>query len=630
MAPWLACLALALAPALQSPVFPGGYKAPPGGDLGGGGGSGSVVHPGGSGGHGGGKFTGPGDAGGASGGPSAAPGAGAGQSGSAPGARTAGPAAGAGSTRPPSAVVATGGADLEALTGGELIEDWWIWWEINKSLYLVSSDAAVRRQAVLPWKLGTEEQSQAASRSLVARALLPTLREALDDDAAEVRAAAAVACGRLAGDECVDVLLPLLHDPVQSVRESALLALGATGSARAASLLLGVAHDGHLPGTSTDIVPSAQPLSLVCLAIGRRHGLDEGLDPLVTALLEQAAPDVREAGLLYDALAGARACGSLVRELASERDLDIRLRCRVTEGLPRYDAALLPAAAAELLAPAPDRRRAAAATLAVADSENALPRLQPAFLAEKEPLTRGFLLLSIGAQGGDEARELLATQLRRGRAADRPWIALALGLLARGADDAEARQLLRDGLRDESSAQSVGAWILGCGLARDLAAGPALRAALPGASSPRDRMFAALSLSMLRDGDSLQALRAQLDHERDPLARAGVALAIGLFERPEDAPRLAQELRVANNPMLQSQLASALGLHDTPQAIDALQQLVADPAASLPTEARAAALEALGLLLDRNAGWRLVHAATGRNFAVFPDWLARALATTTL
>ena len=67
-----------------------------------------------------------------------------------------------------------------------------------------------------------------------------------------------------------------------------------------------------------------------------------------------------------------------------------------------------------------------------------------------------------------------------------------------------------------------------------------------------------------------------------------------------------------------------------PQAVEALQQIVAGPAANLPSAAHAAALEALGLLLDRNAGWRLVHAATGRNFAIFPDWLARALATTTL
>ena len=627
MAPWLACVVLLLAPALQSPVFPGGS-----GGLGGGGGSDITSHVTSPGGHAGGKYSGPGDAGGPTAPPASAPGAAPSHGGGGPGTRAGGPSAGAAasSARPPSAAVATGGADLEALTGGELIEDWWIWWEINKSLYLVSPDEALRRPAAAPWKRGTEEQSQSANRALMARMLLPVLREALDDDAAEVRAAAAVACGRLAGEECVDVLLPLLRDPVQSVRESALLALGATGSARAASLLLDVAHDGHLPGTSTSIVPSAQPLALVCLAIGRRHGLDETLDPLVTALLQEAGPDVREAGLLYDALSGARACGSLVRELAAEPDLDIRLRCRVTEGLLRYDAALLPAAAAELLARSPDRRRAAAATLAGAERQSALPRLDTAFLDEEEPLTRGFLLLSIGAQGGSEARDLLATQLRRGRSADRPWIALALGLLARGADDPAARQLLRDGLRDESSAQSVGAWILGCGLSRDLDAGPALRAALTDASSPRDRMFAALALSMLHDAESLQALRARLDGERDPLARAGVALAIGLFARPEDASRLAGELREANNPVLQSQLASALGLHDTPQAIEALQQILAGPSASLPSAAHAAALEALGLLLDRNSGWRLVHAATGRNFAVFPDWLARALATTTL
>jgi HEAT repeat protein len=615
MLPLIACLAL-LFPALQSPMNP---DAP-------GGGGGPMKHdapgdkpPG------GGTVKAPSDArdvptaGKPGGGRSAQPGA-----------RNAGPRGPAAPTaRPPSAAVATGGADLEALTGGELIEDWWIWWEINKSLYLVPADEQARRAPLMPWRVGTDQQTLATSRAQQTRALLPALRAALLDDSASVRASAAVAWGRLGGDEAVDALLPLLRDPAQSVREAALLALGATGSARATALLLGVAHEGRTPDSADDITPSAQPLALVALAVARRHGAGDDLDVLVSALLEDADSTVREAGLLYDSLAGALACRELISRLAADDDLDIRLRCRVTEGLPRYDAALVPAAVAELVTSLPDRRRAAAVTLAGVERGSALPQLDKAFGLEEEPLTRGFMLLSIGAQGGDEARELLALQLRRGRAIDRPWVAIALGLLARNSDDAAARELVRDGLREESSAQSMGAWLLACGLGRDLAAGPALRTALVDASSPRDRMFAALSLSMLRDAESLEALRARLGQENDPVARSGVALGVALFERPDDVPALARELAEANNPLLQSQLASALGLHDTPQAVDALQQLVAG-SDDMPAEARAATFEALGLLLDPYPGWRLVHSATGRNFAVFPDWLARALATTTL
>jgi HEAT repeat protein len=539
-----------------------------------------------------------------------------------------GPGAGAPPLRP-EVVYATGGADLAAITGGEEVEDWWIWWELNKSLYLISP--ADREAPIsLPWRQqSTRPETAAQRRARLAIALRPLLNAALSDPAASVRAAAATALGRLGGDEACDALLRAAQDKSLEVRETAILALGATGTQRAASALLTLASDGHLPGVQGDISPSAGPLALVALGLGRLHGLDEQTDALVASLAQDGDAELQEAALLYDSLARTSSCAQLATTLAADSDLDIRLRCRLTEALLGLDPRQLPAVVAELSAGNPDRRRAAAVTLAGVPGGTILVELQDAVGKEKEPLARGLLLLSIGGHGGDAARELLQRQLVHGRQTDRAWLALGLGLLARAGDDEAARATLRQGLAEESSATARGAWLLALGLARDPLALPALRDALNEDVDPRNRMFAALSLAMLRDETALLALRAALPAERSDLARAGLLVGLAVHRRAEDAPRLLAELREAHNPLLQSQIASALGLNDTAPATDGLHALVLG-SEHLPDAARAAALDALGLLLDDQPGLQLVRAATGRNFAVFPDWLARALVSTSL
>ena len=56
----------------------------------------------------------------------------------------------------------------------------------------------------------------------------------------------------------------------------------------------------------------------------------------------------------------------------------------------------------------------------------ALPALQTGYDLEGEPVTRGFLLLSIGEQGGDPARAFLGSELEEGPQIMQPWSALAL------------------------------------------------------------------------------------------------------------------------------------------------------------------------------------------------------------
>jgi HEAT repeat protein len=523
----------------------------------------------------------------------------------------------------------TGGADLLAITGGEAVDDWWIWWEINKNLYLIPQRELAK---AAPSRYVTPAEIDAARRAALREEVVPLLVAALQDGDAGVRAAAATALGRLGGDAAIGPLTAALSDNVLSVREAALLALGATGSIRAANVLLGVAGSGTLPDGSDSAGATARPLALVGLGLGRRHGLSDSVDVLVEQLVSDAAddPDIAVAGFLYRTLAGGAVLAGLAGTLAERKDLDLAVRCRVIEALPLDDGAHLPAVIGELKDADAERRRAAAVALAAALDGGALQRLEQAFEKEEEPLTRGFLLVSLGQLGGPDARDLLLKQLRRGRAIDRPWVALGLGLLVRAADDPKAREALREGLAEEASADARGAWLLACGLARDAEAGPALREALAESANPRLRMFAALALSMLRDDASLAALRERLDAEQAPLARAGVTLGVALYGRAEDAPRLLAELSSISNAVLQEQVASALGTHGSAPAAEGLRTLLLSGKADLPAGVRAAAFDALGLLLDPVPGFLLTQVSAARNFSVFPEWLARALTSTTL
>jgi hypothetical protein len=137
-------------------------------------------------------------------------------------------------TGDPSDSIRTGGSDLDAITGGAEMQDWWLWWEINKSAFLLEPRASAPGVGAS----GTGGASDLL-RQLRASAL-PLLSQALQSGQANVRAAAATSLGRLGGEQAVSALLPALGDPVEEVREAALLALGATAAPRAADVLLAI------------------------------------------------------------------------------------------------------------------------------------------------------------------------------------------------------------------------------------------------------------------------------------------------------------------------------------------------------------------------------------------------------
>jgi HEAT repeat protein len=276
-------------------------------------------------------------------------------------------------------------------------------------------------------------------------------------------------------------------------------------------------------------------------------------------------------------------------------------------------------------------RRSAALGLGALAHPLVRAELQTAFELEDEPVARGFILIALAEQGDAEAVGFLAQVARKGTTLDRPWAALALGLAARasagGADEA-ALDAIRDGLRSERNRSVKGAWMLAAGLARDAGSAAILRKAVADESDPRDRMFAALALGMIGDQEARPLLAERLGKETAPIAIVGLSQALGVYGEEADAPALLRAVREVEQPQMQALLSVAMGFHGTRGSLTGLLEIARDERGS--AAARAAAVDALGLMLDPSAGLVLSDVSSDANFYAFPGWMDGVLSTFTL
>lgn len=197
-----------------------------------------------------------------------------------------------------------------------------------------------------------------------------------------------------------------------------------------------------------------------------------------------------------------------------------------------------------------------------------------------------------------EVERHLVGVLGRGRSDEKPWAALALGLLGRALEDrglefsSGTKSALRSAFTNGSRSDNKAAYALSLGLARDERAVPALIEGLEGAD-PFVAGRCAVALGLLGDGRAVEPLRAELDQEGlQPGLQLAAAEGLAQLGDPEVVGLLARRLASAGPAVRQSACAAGLG---RVRDVRAFAPLLA--AASRPTQpdaTRAVALDALG------------------------------------
>ena len=508
--------------------------------------------------------------------------------------------------------------ELEPGTGAGEVAHWSTWWEFNKLAWLVRpADAVVEEHA-------SDERTRSRSvREQLRTDVEPLVRAALSDGDPGVRRAAAVALARIAGEEAVEDLVALFDDANLDVRTDAILALGAADSEDAVHRLLRLAHTGA-------VTSQARTHATLALALARERGFGVGIERMLPLAegrdLEQAVPlhaSQAPSALLaakLRALSGLYADGEPVRRVADANP-------RAIEALRTVEPSLvLEGLLRGSLSRDVEVRRSVAATLGRIEHPGALPPLMTAFEVESEPLARGFLLISIGRHGGETAREFLVDALRDGPKALRPWCALALGVAASEHGDELARAALRAAWPAERNVSARGAYLLAFGLSRDAGAEELLARELLGGANELTRGMAALGLGLSASPAAGRLLRESLQRDHSPATRTTILQALACLRAPEDVVRLVEAVREVRMPEEQVQLAAALAFHGSLASAPLLAE-VAERDDSAPV-AKAAALQALGMLLDDVAPFRFAALSRDANYATFLEWINAPLQST--
>lgn len=532
----------------------------------------------------------------------------------------------------------------------EDLESWTFWWEFCKDEYLWSrrarrvgdagpvaaadsGDAVVDTIPVLVHAMADHEQRHLAAACLLALAKLRRLRPEFDlrphavprlkSTSQVVRELAALALG-LAGhrdDDTIGLLLDLVRGPVPAAEDSRSFRAGAY-----ACYGLGLLGSGDLePASRRRIVdalraelaaerPRSRDLvTAAALALGMLDPLAGPADVLADArrslddFATRELPYAWELAQCHATTAAAmllsRASGSTDNEAivaawrrsVGERvaDRDERTRWRTVYGAQSSVIAL------GLVTPS-------IASTDAADAAIGKVLLQ-AWRAHRDPQTRRFAIVALGRIGGAWCREQI---VREWQTADprleRPWIALAAGVLGARGEDVLHDELLAE-VRDRTSNPSVrAATAVAIGLLDHREDAAVLREIL--AKRPRSSELAgslAICLSLLGDQESLPLLRELDVRTASPELRSQLYVARGVLGDRSLCEGVPAILEVETSLRVVASAAIALQLAGDRRALGALQSVVADK--ELPDWTRAQAAAAIGMLAaPRPAPWNRI------------------------
>jgi len=239
-----------------------------------------------------------------------------------------------------------------------------------------------------------------------------------------------------------------------------------------------------------------------------------------------------------------------------------------------------------------------------------------AWRRQKDQQTRYFSILALGQIGGENNRVRLLKTFDKARSLDRPWCALALGVLAHGLHEGGARDAVAEATlisqlgtigttlhrayQAAKSPQQVSSLAVALGLCRHVDASPDLLARLHKAKAQEDVAgYQCIGLALMDDQNAVRPIQdvLALSTRRPRLLQQG-AVALGVLGDKDAAVTLRQMLQQSDNNLAKlAAISTALGLIGDQRTIAPLRDMLMDPEVSQLSRAFAAV--ALGGIADK-------------------------------
>lgn len=245
-----------------------------------------------------------------------------------------------------------------------------------------------------------------------------------------------------------------------------------------------------------------------------------------------------------------------------------------------------------------------------------------------DQLTRHFCVLALGRIGGARNRAtLLQLWPKANRNIERPWIALALGLIARerraadGQVDEQVGRLLLDELVDSNADDARSALVLAIGLTGYEQADVHMLPLLD--EGGRRWMlcgYACIGLSLLESRPSTDRMLELIDEQRwQTFIVQQASLGLARLRDPRVVPELHERLSKSDSTAELATIANALSLVGDRTSIEPLIEALQDR--ERPKLARAFAAAALGGIGDKDALPWNTRIAVGMNYMATVDTL---------
>jgi len=219
----------------------------------------------------------------------------------------------------------------------------------------------------------------------------------------------------------------------------------------------------------------------------------------------------------------------------------------------------------------------------------------------------------------EEFEDFLVARYDLGRAADRPWLAMAAGSFgarlrrpvegrkgarARGRVGGELIEQLRTVVRAGGSAEELTAATLALGLCEAQDSAEDLEQLLDRTGNKEVRGFVALSLGLLHRTATYPKIAVLIDDLRyDPFSLENAAIGLALLDRTRGSALLRSRLAQAYSGVTAAPLAAVIGRVADSASVLPLAQLVTEDSQTVAT--REYACIALGLIADRDdISWR--------------------------